>query len=400
MKVTNKVSNVLWYLAILPFLFPFGFADYFLAYKEFRVLLLGIATIAIIAREVYLIIANQGKMQISKPLLAVLVYHVALLVITLCIQGNITQGIQKIFVTPALCFLLDEGCKKNNECIINVICDLLIVDFVLNLFVFNQWFVPKYFLIDNHDNHLMFIGHVQTAAEVGILGLFIAYIEYSYGVYKKKSVILALLSVSTMIYSQTAASFIGLVIIAIFLVLSNFDEIKQFINNHEYVVLIIVLLVSIVMINITKTPLYKRYGSIITTSLSGRPFIWDVGLKLFQAKPIFGYGAYGVLIKVFWSAWDKNNLGFNYAHSTILQLLLDGGVVLASIFIFTVASYVKFADKKMRNNNIKYMSHILLLAFLSVGMVESLTEYYYIFIFLSIMLHLNEVDKMKCYRKK
>lgn len=395
MKVTNKVSNVLWYLAILPFLFPFGFADYFFAYKEFRVLLLGIATIAIIAREVYLIIANQGKMQISKPLLAILVYHVALLIITLCIQGNITQGIQKIFVTPALCFLLDEGCKKNNECIINVICDLLIVDFVLNLFVFNQWFVPKYFLIDNH---VMFIGHIQTAAEICILGLFVAYIEYSYGIYKKKSVILALLSVSTMIYSQTAASFLGLVVIAIFLVLGNFDGIKRFINNHEYVVLIIVLLVSIVMINITKTPLYKKYGSIITTSLSGRTFIWDVGLNLFQAKPIFGYGAYGVLIKVFWSAWSKNNLGFNYAHSTILQLLLDGGVVLASIFIFTVALYVKSADKKLKNNNIKYMSHILLLAFLSVGMVESLTEYYYIFIFLSIMLHLDEVAKIKCYR--
>lgn len=389
MKIKIKPSNIIWYLAIFPFLFPLGFVEFSSTYKKFSILVIGIATVIIFLREVYLIIASQGKIKISKPLLAVLVYHVTLLVITICVQGTITQGIQKIFVTPAICILLDEGCQKDGENIIDVICNLLILDFVLNLFVFNQWIVPKYFLINKH---IMFIGHVQIAAEIGILGFLIAYIEYKSDRHKKKSIFLAVLSMLTMLYSQTTASFLGLCVLIFFWIFRNVVSVRRFINKHEYLVAIIILVVSTLLINIRRMPLTVKYNAILTTLFNGRTYIWDTGLNLFVAKPLFGYGAYGVLIKVFWSTWSANKLGFNYAHSTILQLLLDGGIVLAAIFIVVVALYIKSEDDKLSDGNIKYMAHVLLIAFLSVGMVESLTEYYYIFMFLSVLPYLYKLD--------
>ena len=43
--------NFIWYLTLVPFLFPKGFAEYFSSYKAFSVLILGIATSIILARE-------------------------------------------------------------------------------------------------------------------------------------------------------------------------------------------------------------------------------------------------------------------------------------------------------------------------------------------------------------
>lgn len=392
MKVTNKISNVLWYLVILPFLFPFGFAEYFSAYKNFRILILGVATIIILLGTVYLIIANQGKMKISVPLLVVILYHIVLLIITLSVQGTISQGLQKIFISPAICIFLDMACRNKMRYTINTICNLLIIVLALNLFIFNQWFFPNYFLLSKH---VMFIGHVQVAAEIGLLGVLIGYIEYCYGVYRNKSIVLIILSLLTMLYSQTSASFLSIVLLSLFLILRKSHSAQKIVNNHMYLLTFFLLVVYIIVINISRIPLFAKHYATLTTLLSGRTYIWDTGLKLFYAKPILGYGAYGVLIKVFWSAWLVNKSGFNYAHNTLLQLLLDGGIVLAIIFIVSIALYIRSEDKKLNNDKIKYVSHILLLTLLSVGLVESLTEYYYVFIFLSILPFLYEIDKDK-----
>lgn len=145
MKIKIRTSNIVWYLALLPFLFPTGFAEYCIAYKKFRVTILGIATLIIILREIYLLARKKGRLPISEPFFFVVLYHLVLLIITLFEQGTVTQGLQKIFITPALCILLDEGCRTDFKNIINVLCNILIGIFALNLFVFNQWFFPRYF---------------------------------------------------------------------------------------------------------------------------------------------------------------------------------------------------------------------------------------------------------------
>lgn len=392
MKRIRNSSAIVWYFAILPFLFPTGYANYYPVYKKMVVGMLGIALVIILAREIYLIIANQGKIKVNFALIALIVSEVILLVITLSVQGTVTQGLQKIIVIPVLCFFLDETCRKDLWYVINVICNILILDFVLNLFFFNQWLVPKYFLIENH---IMFIGHVQVAAEIAILGIFIAYIEYSYGVHKRKSIVLFILAMLTMLYAQTIASFMSIGLLAIFSLLGRNRGFKKHINKHIYFYSCIQIAISYVLINIQEIHLFSKYRAVINTFFNGRPFIWSEGWELFEKRKFFGYGAYGVLIKPFWSAWSSNKLGFNYAHNTLLQLMLDGGIVLAIAFIITIALYIRELKKTDMCSNTKYVAYVLLLIFLSIGLFESLTEYFYFFIFLSILPFLGEIDENK-----
>lgn len=226
-----------------------------------------------------------------------------------------------------------------------------------------------------------------NGSSLGIFAILVAYLEYIYGFHKNKSIYLAILALLTMIYSKTAASYLGIIIIVVLLLFSNVKGIKRLICCQECTLFILLIVFSVIAITIQSTPLFTRYSTIITALLNGRNYIWEQGLNLFRMKPAFGYGAYGVLIKVFWS-----KSGFNYAHSTLLQLLLDGGITLAVFFFMTVILYIRSEDKRLNNRNVKYTSHVLLFAFLSIGVFESLTEYYYLFMFLSILPYLYQLD--------
>ena len=107
------------------------------------------------------------------------------------------------------------------------------------------------------------------------------------------------------------------------------------------------------------------------------------------SPPLSGYGAYGVLIKTFWHDWENSN-GMNYAHNEVLQLLLDGGIIL-------LVAYIAMCIVLLRNRqqgvtkNVAYWFNAFLIAFLAVGICESLTEYNYFYIFLIINLFLPSI---------
>ena len=127
-------------------------------------------------------------------------------------------------------------------------------------------------------------------------------------------------------------------------------------------------------------------------SLNGRNFIWKEGMRLISEHKLFGYGVHGVLIKVFWSKWtgDARN-GMNYAHNQIIQVLLDGGVVLLISFLIMLRSYMH--PLKYIKKSEGAFARICLMAVFVVMIVESTFEYYYILIFLSLIAYLPEIMK-------
>ena len=64
---------------------------------------------------------------------------------------------------------------------------------------------------------------------------------------------------------------------------------------------------------------------------------------------------------------------------------MDGGVVLLVAFLFLLFSYVKPIQKIRHDKSAMAMSNLCLIAMLFIMIFESLTEYYYIFVFLSIL---------------
>lgn len=120
---------------------------------------------------------------------------------------------------------------------------------------------------------------------------------------------------------------------------------------------------------------------------NGRTFIWSQALALMKNHWLIGYGAYGVLIKVFFSP-----TGMNYAHNEILQRLLDGGIVLSVLFIIMISSHAKNI-RKVRNENLYYWGHFAFALMLVLMLFESVTEYYYFFMLLTILSYLPRIEE-------
>lgn len=388
MKKIQSLS-ILWYIEALAFLFPEGFAVYFSGYKRVETLFLYFAIVLATLRIIYVYILSNKKIDFNLGLVFILLYHLALLIITLKIQGHISEGLKLIFSVPVICVLLDYDCRNNLEIVIDAFTKIITIIFLLNILIFNQWFFKAYFLVDNH---ILFIGHVQIASQLGLLGIFVGYIRQKYLKEKHSELLLICLSIVTMLYSQTSASYLTIGILCMLWLLKNNTLIKKVIISQINLIVLVFILLSVYSIFNdwgTKSLDFFRLSNTLT---SGRVNIWMAGLDLFKQSPLIGYGIYGFKIVTFWSQWTGNPLGMSYAHSTLLQLLLDGGIILAIIFILIVFSYIEKVKNSLLNNNCKYLIFGLLIAFLFVGLFESLTQYCYIFMFLTMMPCMENIE--------
>ena len=124
------------------------------------------------------------------------------IVLTLISQGGIHDGLQKLFIVPTMCMLCAILIQDKPKEFINSTSNILILNFLLDVTVFNPYLWSNYF---NENTHINFIGHVQTASQWGILAVLLSCALYGYGK-KTKALALIILSVTTMIFSEAAAA--------------------------------------------------------------------------------------------------------------------------------------------------------------------------------------------------
>lgn len=391
MKKSINLLNIFWYIEAIAFLFPSGFDIYFPEYKKIETIILFFALVLGVLRIFYEAIISNHRMIFNAVIGLVLLYHLTLLMITLCMQGSVSEGFKKIFSVPIICLLLSYDCKSSMRNVINAFSKVLIIILLLNILFFNQWLFKSYFLVDNH---IIFIGHVQIASELGILGILIAYAESKVNGDKFNGILLLALSIITMLYSKTSASYLVLSILIIAWIFKKNTFIRGVVNKYTGLIVLFLMLIGTYLVFNDWMKENLDTSRLVTNLTSGRTFVWLDGVRLFRQSPLIGYGAYGFKIVTFWSQWINGGVG-SYAHSTLLQLLLDGGIILASIFIIMIFVVIKKEKNSMVNNDCKYLSYVLLIAFLAVGLFESLTEYCYIFIFLFLMLNLENTNSLR-----
>lgn len=384
LKIKINSYNNLMYFILIPFLYPRGFHEYFGWYKAFFTFWLYLAAVLIVGMFLFKVLRRKTKYK--NCIWLMLIYYITFITITLFIQGSITEGFQKLFMAPILCMLCAMCLQKQSENFIRCVSNILILNFLLNITLFSPFLWKNYF---NVDNHIIFIGHVQVAAQLGILGIFISYLLNMLGE-KKKSKWLLALSIITMLISGTSASYVTIALLLLFfLVRRHMSMISKFFFRPGKVILIYLAL------NMLIFALLKKYedgyiNSMLTMYTSGRMYIWREAIKLMNGHWIFGYGVYGILIRVFWSEWT-NPAGMNYAHNELMQRLMDGGIVLALIFILMLYSYMKNI-RKCNNCRLVFWAYITIIITLIIMLFESVTEYYYFFVLLSLMAYLPEIE--------
>lgn len=377
-SINLLIRKFILYLVLIGFLFPMGYANYYPNYKEIQAIYIGGVLIVIVLICFYRVLQKQFK--IDRSGLILLFYSLVFLFVTLWKQGSINQGFQKIFVIPGICLLLADYMQRNSKMVISALTNVLLILLFLNLIIFNQLVFPQLFLVDNH---IVFLGHVQVVSEIGLLAIFVGYLNCLYFNTKFKGGTLILLALCNMIYADTSASYIAIFELIIFIIMGkNFNFRKMICQSLPYLILILIIF-SLFLINIKMNSNTLTWDKI----LNGRLSVWNKGILLAKESLIFGYGAYGVKIQMFWSQWVNNGIGFNYAHNTVLQLLLDGGIVLTIIYILMILSYARDI-KFVKCDKLKFFTSTIMVIYTTVGLVESLTEYNYFFIYLSILPYL------------
>lgn len=388
LKIREKISLRTGFIVfmIVPLFFPRGFLSVRacdLVFKTWTYISFFLAVLYILykAKEIL------KNIKSDKTLCFVMIYHFSLLLITLIVQHRITEGIQKIFVVPVFCLFLYTILQTKRKKVIKVLSNYLIVLFFVNDFIFT----PSIMLRIVSRYHINFLGHVQVSAQYAILGILLAIVNIEYYC-KTTGKILIFLSTIVLIISEALAGYAVLAIIVLSYFLRNKRKFVKFVNKYIMQLFVIIIIISfLLIITSVKYKLYRKVSFDLT--YSGRVYVWNSAWELIKEHLILGYGAYGVLITVFWMKWNNSD-GMNYAHSEIMQLLLDGGIILLIVYFILLVLFIK-QIRRINNINKKYWISILLMAFLSVALFESVTDYPYFFAFMIII-----ITNRNCYKYK
>lgn len=383
----GSILYLLYLFIITPFLFPRGFVEVSSLYKTALNLWLyaAIALIGVLfVREIFF-----KKRKYKSCFFAIVLYYAAFVGITFFTQGGLGQGLQKMFATPALMLFCITALRNAPKKLIDIAAKVLMVEFALNLTVFCPLFWPCF----STDTHLLFIGHVQVAAQMGLLGIFLSYLIYKIEGLNKKTIFLFVLSLVTMLTSKTFAAYIviaALVLGGLF-ILTPIGK-KIFPKNPVWLVALFVAVnLALFAVTVYLDGNYKVFG--INISLNGRMPIWEEAFMFIRDSFLLGYGAYGVLLNIFWTTNMVEPNKMNYAHNELLQRMLDGGIILTLIFIVLVIWLVKYINR-VENKSKKLVPNLFLLTFLLVMLIESVTEYYFFPIFLCILAFMPELVKI------
>ena len=199
-------------------------------------------------------------------------------------------------------------------------------------------------------------------------------------------------AILTMIMSKTIASVFVLAFLAIGLIYIKLSKKQLLLQMKTHIYLLVTATINVGFFLLLYIFNYRFSFRGMPTTFNGRTTIWQSAIALALQNPIFGYGASGTKIQVYWSAWQANKAGMFYAHSEMLQKMLDGGIVLLALFAVVLLSHIAHLNE-IKSRKLLSFSNLCVFTILITMIFESPTEYHYIFIFLSVLAYLPEIEK-------
>lgn len=370
-----NIHNIIGYFILIPFLNPRGFYDAVPFYKPFMTAWVYLALLLIIFEMCLQYRGNLIHME-KRAEIAIFSYFAAVILITLTAQGGLHEGLQNMIATPFLCVYAILCLRNDPKHFIKMISNILIVLFLLNLTIFNPY-IMQYKIAEYH---IIFLGHIQVAAQFGVLGILCGALAFRSR--KKTALLLELLSILTMLTSNAASAILIVVLLVVFIVLVIFKVYGIFCKGIPiYIVLYTIFSAILVMVNV-------RLPGFVISMLNSRQSIWAVALQHIKEAPVIGYGVQGVTLELYWGG------KFNYAHSQFAQNLLDGGIVL-SILFFVMFVAVAFCVRKTENKILRSIGTLTMIAFMCVALFDSVSFYPYFMLTLMILLYLPDISKIQ-----
>ena len=362
-------------------------AEYSSFYKSFFTLWLYMAVVCIAVIVLSKVIKN--RVTISKCCKEIILYYIAMFVITLIVRMSFHDGLQKMFAAPMLVLFMYIELEINPVDFIKSVNRILMCSFILGLTAFNPMFWSSMFAPEK--NHLFFWGHVQVGAQLGLMSIVFSYAEYILlkKREKRKLFFRIALALGVMLISATSMSYMIIAVLLMYTLLYEKVQLKW--KGKKYVTIYIFLNMALFFI-ITKIGPALNIGRL---SLNGRGFIWEKAIESFCKSPLWGYGVYGVLIQVFWSKLTGDGSGMNYMHNQLLQVANDGGLILIILFVRIIYSVMDSIDK-IPQKGIRKRCGGFMVAVLIIMSFESGLEYIYL---LMALILLGEMKNLTVYKQ-
>lgn len=315
-----------------------------------------------------------NKHTVNKEYLPAVLYFVFAIIISLAVKRSVSGGLQQLFAYPTFFLFICEEMRRNSKTVIKafagILTVLLAMNFPLTLIIFRRVLY-----------HITFLGHVQMISQFGVLAIFIAVIGFMSDVLsRRKACLLAALTFLNMMTTDASSAVLSAVIIVAVLIVYIFKLYNLFCFKSQIYVGIMVAFSFFIIVAACKSWLV---GMVPDYTFSGRSYIWREVFQWFSESPIYGYGIEGILIKPFWVG---PNGGFNYAHNQIMQNILDGGVILFTLFWAMILSLAQSINK-MKNKILVIVSNAALICTLFMMVFDSVSLYCYSYVLFAIIMN-------------
>ena len=310
------------------------------------------------------------KGQISFISIAILLYHLYLILRTVQNNGDIKSSLVQSATFIAFCLLLETVLKENTVWIYNILLPILEVYVYINfltVIIFPEGLYSTYLFENNY-----FLGYDNQNINFILPAMALSLLNY-YRLKSQRLRTLCLLttSVLTVLLTWSGASLVIVSGFIVFIIFRRLLSTKIF-NLRTYLIINAVCFWLLVIVRIQN---YFSYfiENVLQKSLTltGRTILWDITLAYIRRNPVWGYGIETTVVRGLKNGKGANHPFSLHAHDRILEILYRGGIILLVIQIIILILACRKAMKYKESIEVQILSFAMFLYL--TGM---LTEYY------------------------
>lgn len=327
------------------------------------------------------IISSYPKIKINSMLINIFLFEIWILIITIIFNGNIFRGFINVVSNVVFSmYIIKSFLKSKNKTVKvfkNCIFTLVLLQLITEILYPYGMFADLYFA--NQYNALYFVTIDNGTTILVCLCLFLVnlsyMIDFDNNKNKVKLIFQNFLCLLTAYFSHSSTAIICTILMIIFLKLLKSKKNKYF----EYGKFWILLYFCITYILVSNNAFINKIFQLLTgkVGFTGRTILWTRAIEIIKNSPIIGYG---IGMSDHLNIWG----GYYSSHNTILEILLEGGIIALLIWIILILQALK-CIKKNQNYIIKRMLLVAILVFLITFLMESNVHSIYFFSIIAII---------------
>ena len=300
-------------------------------------------------------------------LFLLVVFMIFLIYTTMRNSFDIVRIIPIFMKVMGVVLLMTPYMVRYNREVINILAKVYTIIIGLNflqMIIFPSAFGDGYLIANNYNQ----FGSIIIAT------VLLAYLDYKYTRKKLTMYFRFFISVATVAIPGSLTSTMAMIMLILYFLLVKSVKLRKLgiYSLFLFVILFFSLFVvgqSVIYYNPKFTELMDMVGKDVT--FSGRTPMWMNTLLRIAYSPIFGHGFYT-------NDWALFNIRGVNSHNIILNLFLQGGVILFALFLIVVIYVIRQVNKAGdRVNKLE-----LLFSFMVFMLMSQLEVYHYSMIFL------------------